>query len=114
MSFVRATAVSFVYGITCLISSVAQQTGPFTSLAELRSNAPRFVAKTVTVRCHYSQLKGLPMIFDSGHTAVLPVVWSDQIRNTPQYEELSKAKETDWLVFTGHLSDGNFIINDGQ
>jgi len=114
MSFARTSAVSLLWGITCLIPSVAQQTGPFTSLADLRSNAPRFGGRAVTVRCHLSLINGVSVIFDSGHATVFPVQWSDQIRNTPQYQELTTAKETDWLVFTGHLDGANFVIRDGQ
>lgn len=55
------------------------------------------------------------MIYDSTRATILPVQWSEQIRDTPQYRELIKATENEWLVFTGHLDDArNFVINDGQ
>ena len=55
------------------------------------------------------------MIYDSAHTTVLPVQWSEQIRDTPQYRELINATNKDWLIFTGHLDGArNFIVNDGQ
>lgn len=116
MLFARFSAMSLLCGTTWLTSAaVAQQTGPFTSLADLRKNAARFANRTVTVRSHFSQGNGTPVIFDNDRTTVLPIQWSNQIRDTPQYRELIKATEKDWLVFTGHLDGGiNFVIHDGQ
>lgn len=115
MSFVRIATISLLYGVTTIMPSAAQQPGPFLSLADLVRNAPRLGSRHVVVRCHYSQGKESPIVYDDDYKTVFPVLWSDQIRNTAQYRELITATETDWLVFTGHLDrEKNFIIYDGQ
>lgn len=115
MSFAHIAAISLLCGVTSVMPSAAQQPGPFLTLADLGRSAPRVGSRHVVVRCHYSQGKESPIVYDDDHKTVFPVLWSDQIRNTAQYRELITASETDWLVLTGHLDrEKNFIIYDGQ
>ena len=114
MFFARIATMSLLCGVGFL-PCVAQQPGPFLSLADLQKDTSRIGGRAVVVRCHFSQSGGNPVIHDDGYRTVFSVSWSDQIRNTPQYRELIKATDAEWLVFTGHL-DGkrSFIIYDGQ
>lgn len=115
MSFAHITAMSLLCGAVGISPVAAQQPGPFLSLAQLQGGAPRSARSMVVVRCHFSSNNGVPIIFDDKHETTFPVSWSDQIQNTPQYRELTKATETDWLIFTGRLDNKkNFVIYDGQ
>jgi hypothetical protein len=115
MSFAHIAAMSLLCGMVNIMPSAAQQPGPFLTLAELQRDASQLGGKSVTVRCHFSQRKEGATIYDDQHKTTFSVSWSDQIRNTAQYQGLVNANGTDWLVLTGRLdNEKKFVINDGQ